>query len=92
VRDQAGKFAQADDGTIFLDEVGDMSLRTQSKVLRALQDGEIEPVDETIARLRAVTAEDVQRVAKRVIGQGQYSLAVVGPSAEADRLDAILTA
>jgi len=43
-RDQAGKFSQADDGTIFLDEVGDMSLRTQSKVLRALQDGEIEPV------------------------------------------------
>jgi two-component system nitrogen regulation response regulator NtrX len=44
VRDQAGKFAQADGGTIFLDEVADMSLRAQSKVLRALQDGEIEPV------------------------------------------------
>ena len=44
VRDQAGKFVQADGGTLFLDEVGDMSLRTQSKVLRALQDGEIEPV------------------------------------------------
>jgi two-component system nitrogen regulation response regulator NtrX len=44
LRDQTGKFAQADDGTIFLDEIGDMSLRTQSKVLRALQDGEIEPV------------------------------------------------
>jgi two-component system, NtrC family, nitrogen regulation response regulator NtrX len=43
-RDQLGKFAQADGGTIFLDEIGDMSLRTQSKVLRALQDGEIEPV------------------------------------------------
>jgi two-component system nitrogen regulation response regulator NtrX len=43
-RDQLGKFAQADSGTIFLDEIGDMSLRTQSKVLRALQDGEIEPV------------------------------------------------
>ena len=43
-RDQAGKFSQADGGTIFLDEIGDMSLRTQSKVLRALQDGEIEPV------------------------------------------------
>jgi predicted Zn-dependent peptidase len=57
-----------------------------------LQDGEIEPPDETVARLRAVTAEDVQRVAKRVIGQAQFSLAVVGPSAEADRLDAILTA
>src|SRR5262245_22462658 len=43
-REQTGKFAQADGGTIFLDEIGDMSLRTQSKVLRALQDGEIEPV------------------------------------------------
>lgn len=57
-----------------------------------LQDGEIEPIDETVARLRAVTAEDVQRVAKRVIGQAQFSLAVVGPSAEPDRLDAILSA
>ncbi len=43
-RDQAGKFAQADGGTIFLDEIGDMSVKTQSKVLRALQDGEVEPV------------------------------------------------
>ena len=43
-RDQVGKFVQADDGTIFLDEVGDMSLKTQAKVLRVLQDGEVEPV------------------------------------------------
>ncbi len=43
-RDQSGKFVQADGGTIFLDEIGDMSLRTQSKVLRVLQDGEVEPV------------------------------------------------
>jgi two-component system nitrogen regulation response regulator NtrX len=44
VRDQAGKFVQADGGTIFLDEIGDMSLKTQAKVLRVLQDGEVEPV------------------------------------------------
>jgi two-component system nitrogen regulation response regulator NtrX len=44
VRKQIGKFVQADTGTIFLDEVGDMSLRTQAKVLRVLQDGELEPV------------------------------------------------
>jgi two-component system nitrogen regulation response regulator NtrX len=44
LRNQPGKFLQADGGTIFLDEVADMSLRAQSKVLRALQDGEIEPV------------------------------------------------
>ncbi len=44
VRRQLGKFVQADGGTIFLDEVGDMSDRTQAKVLRVLQDGEVEPV------------------------------------------------
>jgi two-component system nitrogen regulation response regulator NtrX len=43
-RRQMGKFVQADGGTIFLDEVGDMSLKTQAKVLRVLQDGEVEPV------------------------------------------------
>jgi two-component system nitrogen regulation response regulator NtrX len=43
-KDQDGKFVRADGGTIFLDEIGDMSLKTQAKVLRALQDGEIEPV------------------------------------------------
>ena len=37
-RDQTGKFAQADGGTIFLDEVADMSLMTQAKVLRILQE------------------------------------------------------
>jgi len=41
---QVGKFLQADHGTIFLDEVGDMSQRAQAKVLRALETGEIEPV------------------------------------------------
>ena len=43
-KDQAGKFVRADGGTIFLDEVGDMSVKTQAKVLRALQDGDVEPV------------------------------------------------
>ena len=43
-KDQIGKFVRADGGTIFLDEVADMSLKTQAKVLRALQDGEVEPV------------------------------------------------
>ncbi|MDA8016475.1 MAG: sigma-54 dependent transcriptional regulator [Thermoanaerobaculia bacterium] len=43
-RKQTGKFVAAHGGTIFLDEVGDMSARTQAKVLRALQYGEVEPV------------------------------------------------
>ncbi|MEZ5331362.1 MAG: sigma-54 dependent transcriptional regulator [Thermoanaerobaculia bacterium] len=44
VRKQTGKFVAADGGTIFLDEIGDMSPRTQAKVLRVLQSGEVEPV------------------------------------------------
>ncbi len=39
-----GKFERADGGTVFLDEVGDMSLKTQSKVLRVLEEQRFEPV------------------------------------------------
>jgi two-component system nitrogen regulation response regulator NtrX len=42
--DRIGKFQKADSGTLFLDEVGDMSLRTQSKVLRVLEEQRVEPV------------------------------------------------
>ena len=42
--DKIGKFQKADAGTLFLDEVGDMSLRTQAKVLRALEEQRFEPV------------------------------------------------
>jgi two-component system nitrogen regulation response regulator NtrX len=44
IRKQTGKFIAADGGTIFLDEIGDMSMRTQAKVLRVLQEGDVEPV------------------------------------------------
>jgi two-component system, NtrC family, nitrogen regulation response regulator NtrX len=57
VRRQTGKFVAADGGTIFLDEIGDMSPRTQAKVLRVLQSGEVEPVG----------AEKTSRVDVRVI-------------------------
>ena len=42
--DHRGYFEQADGGTLFLDEVGDMSLDLQTKLLRAIEDGVIEPV------------------------------------------------
>jgi predicted Zn-dependent peptidase len=57
-----------------------------------LQTGEIEPVDDVVASLRAVTAADVQRVAQRVFKPGGFSMAVVGPGGDPDALRAILDA
>jgi len=58
-KDRAGKFEAANGGTIFLDEVGDMSLSAQAKVLRALQENKIQRVgsDKDIkVNLRVVAA------------------------------------
>lgn len=43
-KDKTGKFQLADEGTLFLDEVGDMSLRTQARVLRVIEEQRLEPV------------------------------------------------
>jgi two-component system nitrogen regulation response regulator NtrX len=83
-RRQIGKFVQADGGTIFLDEVGDMSLKTQAKVLRVLQDGEVEPVGAGSAfqvDVRVIAATNKDLVAEVQAGAFRedlyYRLAVV---------------
>ncbi len=63
--DKEGKFEKADSGTLFLDEVGDMSLKTQSKVLRTLEEQRFTPVgsDEPITvnvRVIASTNKDLE--------------------------------
>jgi two-component system, NtrC family, nitrogen regulation response regulator NtrX len=60
-----GKFVKANDGTLFLDEVGDMSLKTQAKVLRALEEQRVAPVgsEESLpidARVIASTNKDIE--------------------------------
>jgi two-component system nitrogen regulation response regulator NtrX len=65
VADRRGRFEHANGGTIFLDEIGDMSLKTQAKVLRALQEQVIQPVGGTAmvkvdVRVVAATNKDLQ--------------------------------
>jgi len=66
VKDRAGKFETANGGTIFLDEIGDMSLSAQAKVLRALQENKISRVgsDKDIkvdVRVIAATNKDLKK-------------------------------
>lgn len=73
VKDRAGKFEAADKGTIFLDEIGDMSLSAQAKVLRALQESMITRVgaDKDIkvdVRVIAATNKDL----KKEIAEGRF--------------------
>jgi two-component system, NtrC family, nitrogen regulation response regulator NtrX len=70
---QIGKFEQADKGTIFLDEIGDMSLKTQAKVLRVLQEGELERLGsnrllKVDVRVIAATNKDLEQE----IGKGAF--------------------
>ncbi|NQX77051.1 sigma-54 dependent transcriptional regulator [Gilvibacter sp.] len=72
-KDRAGKFEAANGGTIFLDEVGDMSLSAQAKVLRALQENKIQRVgnDKDIkvdVRVIAATNKDL----KKEIAEGNF--------------------
>ncbi len=64
-----GKFELADSGTLFFDEIGDMSLKTQSKILRAIQEKKVERVggEETLnvnARIIAATNKNIEEMMK----------------------------
>lgn len=66
IKDKQGKFELAHNGTIFLDEIGDMSLIAQAKVLRALQENKVSPVgsDKEIkvdVRVLAATNKDMAK-------------------------------
>ena len=73
VKDRAGKFEAADGGTIFLDEIGDMSLSAQAKVLRALQESLIQRVGadkDTKINVRVIAATN--KDLKKEIAEGRF--------------------
>ncbi|MEX0986476.1 MAG: sigma-54 dependent transcriptional regulator [Bacteroidales bacterium] len=78
IKQRKGKFEQADEGTIFLDEIGDMSLSAQAKVLRALQENKISRVgsDKDInvnVRILAATNKNIkEEIARSTFREDLY--------------------
>lgn len=73
IHDQIGKFDAADKGTLFLDELGDLPLQAQAKLLRVLQDGMIEPLGKANGhkvdvRIVAATNRDL----RKFVRQGKF--------------------
>ncbi|WP_300361936.1 sigma-54 dependent transcriptional regulator [Fusobacterium sp.] len=73
INDKVGKFQYADKGTIFLDEIGDMSLNLQSKLLRVLQEKSIVPLGSnkivnTDVRIISATNKDL----KKLVDEGKF--------------------
>lgn len=70
---QLGKFAEADGGTLFLDEVGELPLDMQVKLLRALQEGEVDPIGarrpvKVDVRIISATNKDLSRL----VAEGRF--------------------
>jgi DNA-binding NtrC family response regulator len=72
VKDRKGKFEQADGGTLFLDEVGELPLELQPKLLRALQEREIEPVGGTVRKVDVRVVAATNRDLEEAMGEGTF--------------------
>ncbi|WP_437498860.1 nitric oxide reductase transcriptional regulator NorR [Sorangium sp. So ce1099] len=70
---RAGRFEAAHGGTIFLDEIGELPLAAQAQLLRALQEGEIQPVGEDRARrVEARVVAATNRDLRREVAEGRF--------------------
>jgi transcriptional regulator with GAF, ATPase, and Fis domain len=75
VRDRIGRFQLADSGTLFLDEVGEIPLELQAKLLRVLQEGEFERVgDEATRRVNVRVVAATNRNLRQEVDEGRFRL------------------
>lgn len=75
IRDRVGRFQLADRGTLFLDEVGEIPIELQSKLLRVLQEGEFERVgDEATRRVNVRVIAATNRDLRNDVEQGRFRL------------------
>ncbi len=75
IKDRVGRFQLADHGTIFLDEVGEIPLELQSKLLRVLQEGEFEPVgDDRTRRVSVRVVAATNRDLRQEVEAGRFRL------------------
>jgi two-component system NtrC family response regulator len=72
IKDRKGKFELADGGTLFLDEVGELPVELQPKLLRALQEREIEPVGGTPRRIDVRVVAATNRDLEAAMGEGTF--------------------
>ena len=73
VADKAGLFEKADGATIFLDEVGDMPIEMQGKLLRVLQAGEVKPVGDVVTRkVRVRVIAATNRDLEKALAGGEF--------------------
>jgi two-component system response regulator HydG len=67
-----GRFAQADTGTLFLDEIGEVPLHLQVKLLRVLQEGEIEPLGGKMRRVDIRLVAATNKDLRRAVAEGRF--------------------
>ena len=72
-QNQIGKFQRADGGVLFLDEVGDLPMQSQVKLLRVLQEGEFSPVgDQRVFRVSVRVVAATNKSLEDLVAQGKF--------------------
>jgi two-component system response regulator HydG len=74
IEKRKGKFEQADDGTVFLDEIGELPLELQVKLLRVLQEREVEPIGGKKRTINVRIIAATNRVLEEEIAAGRFRL------------------